>query len=72
MTTHTHDESRFVIDFLPKSKRLLISGLQSPFVVILELKKIKSVTVSSFSSSIHHEVMGPDAMHDLSFFNVEF
>ena len=54
--------SRFVITFLPRSKRLLISWLQSPSAVILELKKIKPVTVSIVSSSICHEVMGPDVM----------
>ena len=54
--------SRFVIAFLPRSKRLLISGLQSPSIVILEPKKIKYFTVSTFSPSICHEVMGPDAM----------
>ena len=54
--------SRLVITFLPRSKRLLISWLQSPFVVILEPPRIKSVTVSSVSPSICHEVMGPDAM----------
>ena len=54
--------SRLVIAFLPRSKCLLISQLQSPSAVILELKKIKSVTVSIVSSSICHEVMGPDAM----------
>ena len=54
--------SRFVIAFLPKSKRLLISWLQSPSAMILEPKKIKSVTVSIISPSICHEVMGPDAM----------
>ena len=54
--------SRFVIAFLPRSKHLLISWLQSPFSVILEPKKIKSVTVSVVSSSICHEVMGPEAM----------
>ena len=54
--------SRFVITFLPRSKRLLISWLQSPSAVILEPKKIKSVTVSTVSPSISHEVMGPDAM----------
>ena len=53
---------RFVIAFLPKSKRRLISRLQSPSAVILEPKKVKSVTVSSFSPSICHGVMGPDAM----------
>ena len=51
--------SRFVIAFLPRSKRLLISWLQSPSGVILELKKIKPLTVSP---SICHEVMGLDAM----------
>ena len=54
--------SRFVIAFLPRSKRLLISWLQSPSAVILEPKKIKSLTVSTVSPSIRHEVMGPDAM----------
>ena len=54
--------SRLVITFLPRSKRLLISWLQSPFAEILEPKKIKSVTVSIVSPSICHEVMGPDAM----------
>ena len=54
--------SRLVIDFLPKSKRLFISWLQSPSAVILELKEIKSVTISIVSPSICHEVMGPDAM----------
>ena len=48
--------------FLPRSKRLLISWLQSPPVVILEPPKIKSDTVSTISPSISHEVMGPDAM----------
>ena len=54
--------SRLVITFLPRSKRLLISWLHSPSVVIVELKRIKSVTVSTFSASICHAVMGPDAM----------
>ena len=49
---------RFVIAFLPRSKRLLISWLQSPSAVILELKKIKSVIVSNVSLPICHEVMG--------------
>ena len=53
--------SRFVITFLPRSKHLLISWLQSPSAVILEPRKIKSVTVSTVSPSICHEVMGPDA-----------
>ena len=54
--------SRLVITFLPRSKRLLISWLQSPSAVILEPRKIKSATVSTVSPSISHEVMGPDAM----------
>ena len=54
--------SRFVIAFLPKSKCLLISWLQSPTTVILEPKKIKSVTVSIVSPSICHEVMEPDTL----------
>ena len=54
--------SRLVIDFISRSKCLLISWLQSPSAVILEPKKIKSVTVSIVSPSICHEVMGPDAM----------
>ena len=54
--------SRLVITFLPRSKRLLISWLQSPSTVILEPKKIKSDTFSTVSPSISHEVMGPDAM----------
>ena len=53
--------SRLVITFLPRSKCLLISWLQSPSAVILEPKKIKSDTVSTISPSISHEVMGPDA-----------
>ena len=62
--------SRLVIIFLPRSKRLLISWLQSPSAVIfgLEPKKIKSATVFTVSPSICHEVMG---CHDLSFPNVE-
>ena len=55
-------QSRFVITFLSKSKHLLISWLQSPSVVILELKKIKPLSVFIVSTSICHEVMGPDAM----------
>ena len=54
--------SRFVIAFLPRSKCLLISWHQSPCAVILEPKKIKSVTVSLVSSSICREVIWPDAM----------
>ena len=53
--------SRLVIAFLPRSKHLLISWLQSPSAVILEPPRIKSVTVSVVSPSICHEVMGPDA-----------
>ena len=63
--------SRFVIAFLPRSKCLLISWLQSPSTVILEPKKIKSVTVSIVFPSICHEVMGPDATIFV-FLNVEF
>ena len=54
--------SRLVITFLPRSKHLFISWLQSPSAVILEPQKIKSDTVSIVSPSICHEVMGPDAM----------
>ena len=54
--------SKLVIAFFPRSKRLLISWLQSPSAVILEPKKIKSVTVFIVSPSICHEVMGLDAM----------
>ena len=71
--------SRLVITFLPRSKRLLISWLQSPSAVILEPPEIKSVIVAIVSPAICHEVMGPDAMififfffHDLHFLNVEF
>ena len=53
---------RLVITFLPRGKRLLISWLQSPSVVILEPRKIKSDTVSTVSPSISHEVVGPNAM----------
>ena len=52
---------RLVITFLPRNKHLLISWLQSPSAVILEPPKIKSVTFSTISPSICHEVMGPDA-----------
>jgi len=58
--------SSFVIAFLPRSKNLMISRLLSPSAVILESKKIKSVTVSVVSPSICHEVMGQDAL-DLVF-----
>ena len=54
--------SRLVITFLPRSKRLLISWLQSQSTLILEPPKIKSVTVSIVSPCVCHEVMGPDAM----------
>ena len=54
--------SRLVITFLPRSKCLLISWLQSPSAVILEPKTVKSDTVSTVSPSISHEVMGTDAM----------
>ena len=54
--------SKFVIAFLSRSKHLFISWLQSLSAVILELKKIKSVTVSIFSPFICHKMLGPDAM----------
>ena len=54
--------SRLVIAFLPRSKHLLITWLQSPSAVILEPKKIKYVTVSTVSPSIYHEVVGLNAM----------
>ena len=54
--------SRLVITFLPRSKHLIISWLQSPSAVILEPRKIKSVTVSILSPSVSREVMGPDDM----------
>ena len=63
--------SSFVIAFLPRSKCLLILWLQAPSTVILEPKKIKSVTVSTFFPSVCHEVIGPDAMIFI-FLNVEF
>ena len=62
MSQHFNMLSRLVITFLPRSKRLLISWVQSPSAVILEPPKIKSATVSTVSPSISHEVMGPDAM----------
>ena len=55
-------QSRFIIAFLPRRKHLLISWLQSTSAVILQPKKIKSVTVFIVSPSICHEVIGPDAM----------
>ena len=54
--------SRFVLDFLPRSKSLLISWLQLPSAVIWEPKKIKSVTASTFSPSVCNDVMGLDAV----------
>ena len=60
--------SRFVIALLPRSKCLLISWLHLPSAMILEPQKIKSVTTSTFSSSICHEVMGLDAMILVFFF----
>ena len=54
--------SVFVLVFLPRSKHLLISWLQSPSIVILEPRKIKYVIVSTFSPSIYHEVMGLDVV----------
>ena len=54
--------SMLVITFLPRSKCLLISWLQSPFAVILEPKKMEPDTVSFATPSICHEVMGPDGM----------
>ena len=63
--------SRLVITFLPRSKHLLISQLQSPSAVILEPKKVKSVTVSTFPTSISQEMMKLYVMI-LSFLNVEF
>ena len=60
--------SRLDITFLPRSKYLLISWLQSPSAVILELKERKSVTVSAVSPSICHEVDGTGC-HDLRFLN---
>ena len=54
--------SRLVITFLPKSKHIFISWLQSPSAVILEPPKIKSATISTVSQFIYHQVMGLDAM----------
>ena len=62
--------SRLVITFLPRSKHLLISWLQSPSAVILETSEIKSATVSTVSPCSCHEVIGTRC-HDLSFLNVE-
>ena len=69
MSLHVNMLSRLVIAFLPRRKCVLISWVQSPSAVILEPPKIKSVTVSTVSPSISHEVMGPGA--DLHFLNVE-
>ena len=63
--------SRFDTTVLPRSKHLLVLCMQSPSALILEPKKMKSDTVSTFSPSICHEVMGPDD-HDLYFLNIEF
>ena len=63
--------SRLIIAFLPWSEHLLISGLTSPSTMILESKKIKSVTISIFPASVCYEVMGLDAVI-LVFLNVEF
>ena len=62
MSLLCHMLSKLVITFLPRSKHLLSSWLQSLSAVILEPKQIKSVTVSIVSPSICHKVMGPDAM----------
>ena len=62
--------SMFIIAFLPRSNHLLISWFQSPSAVILEPKKRKSITVSTFSPSICYEVMGVDTMIYV-FFNIE-
>ena len=62
MSLLLNTQSRMVTAFLPRSKHLLISWLQSPSTVILEPKKIKSITASTFCHSIWHEVMGPDTM----------
>ena len=62
--------SRLVITFLPRSKRLLISWLQSPSAVILEPPKIKSIAVFTVSPSISHEVMGTGCQY-FGFLNIE-
>ena len=62
MTLHLNMLSRLVIAFLPRRKRLLMSMLQSPSTVILEPRKIKSVTVSIVSPSVSHKVKGLGAM----------
>ena len=63
MTKRLKNNSKLLIAFLPRSKCLLILWLQSPSTLILEPKNIKSVTVSIFSPSTCHEVMGPDAIN---------
>ena len=62
MSLHFNMLSSLLITFLPRSKRLLISWVQSPSAAILEPRKIKSAIISNVSPSISHEVMGPDAM----------
>ena len=71
ISLHFNVLSRFVISFLPRSKHLLISWLQSPSAVILEHKKIKPNTISIVSSSNCHEVMGLDTMMFV-FLNADF
>ena len=61
--------SRLVITFLPRSKRLLISWLQSPSAVILEPPKIKSDTASTVSPSVCHGVVGPEVVFKLQYFS---
>ena len=63
--------SRLVITFLPRSKHILLSWLQSPSAVILDPRKIKSATVFTVSPSISHKVSDGTRCHDLSFLNVE-
>ena len=63
--------SRLVITFLPRTKRLLISWLQSPSAVVLEPQKIKSDTVSTVSPFISHEISDGTRCHDLRFLNIE-
>ena len=72
MSLHFKMLSRFVVAFYPRSKHLLTLWLQSLSAVILEPKKIKSVTAFSFFLFIYHELMGLDAMILVFFFNVEF
>ena len=68
MSALVNTHSGFIIAFLPRSKHLLISWLESPSAVNLEFKKTKSATASTFSPSICHEVMGLD----FNYLNVEF